>query len=77
MGNINLLVELGPQAVDDLLPVTMGSQSSPHGWAYTMSAVELDIKGIQNMASWAEGNTDAVCEAGMPAPICIDRMLAL
>lgn len=58
-------VELGTQRLDDLFPVTVWRQGPPLRAADAVLAVELDIQRIIDVASWADGNADAVVECGI------------
>lgn len=60
----DLLVELGPQRLNNLYPVCMSRQAPARGAANAMLAIKLDIQRVKDVATRADGDLDAVVEGG-------------
>ena len=58
------LVEFGPQCLNDDHPVGMRRQAPARGTADAMPAVELNIKRVEHMTAWTDGDLDAIVEGG-------------
>ena len=59
-----LLVELGSKGLDNLQPVRVWRQASSGSTSNAVSAVELNMQGIEYVTSRADGDTNTICKRG-------------
>lgn len=59
-----LLVEFGSKCLDNLQPIRVWRQTSSGGASDAVTAIELNMQGIKDVASRADGDTNTICKRG-------------
>ena len=60
-------VELRPQSLEDLLPLSMAGQAASRRASYAMLAIQLHVERVESMAAGGEGDADRVVVSGLAA----------